>query len=124
MAFIRVKTGEAVKWSDESLFQGALVLTARLPADYEALYARTSSGTRMMPRPLPQRMAIPIIKGQLVNNSVVPNADLAPPNTRYVSTWHDSEGKQIGDDSALFVIPADADYEITVPALTVPIAPV
>ena len=121
--FTRIKTADAIEWSDESLFQGVLVLVIKLPVGYKKVYSRFSSSLQTMRRPLPLRIVIPIYNGVLQNNLVLSTTELSPPNTRYLAKWFSEDNVQIGDDSALFSISNEQEYEITVPELTVPEAP-
>ena len=120
MSQVRVVTEDDIKWSDDSLFQGVLVLDTQLPSGYNKLYSRATSQTRRQERPIPRRVAIPIVNGVLQNNQVFPTVNLTPPNTRYKDTWFDSNGKTIWSDSTVFSIPPGEDYVIAVPTLPVP----
>ena len=125
MSFIRVSTADDVKWSDDTLFQGAVVLKVKLPDTYSELHAKQTTLRRSLPRPLPRLIVIPIINGYLRDNRILPGPNLTPPNVRFTSSWYDAENKLIADESDLFSIPSssDASYEITVPTLTAPDAP-
>ena len=125
MGFTRVTTADDIKWSNDALFQGALVLDIKLPDGYVNLYPRQITIRQTLPRPIPRRITIPIVNGQLRDNRILAGADLNPPNVRFISSWYDQEGKKIGDASAVFSVVAntDSEYEITVPELEAPAAP-
>ena len=120
--FLSLTVADEIKWSNEQLFQGVLVVEAKLPSEYKKLFPRYgTTDRRQLPRELPQRMVIPVINGRLLNHRLMKGDDLSPPNTRFTTTWYDSEGKKIGDTSALFEL--DDDFTLTVPTLTAPEAP-
>ena len=125
MGFTRVTTADDIKWSNDALFQGALVLDIKLPDGYVNLYPRQITIRQTLPRPIPRRITIPIVNGQLRDNRILAGADLNPPNVRFISSWYDQEGKKIGDTSAVFSVVAntDSEYEIAVPELEAPAAP-
>ena len=121
--FIKVSTADDIEWSDDSKFQGLLVIETVLPDNYTELNLKPTAFTRYMARPLPKRVALPIIDGKLAQTFVIGAASLDPPNVRFKSTWYDAAGKTISGPSDLFEIAGDAPYELSVPTLTVPTAP-
>ena len=125
MGFTRVITSADIKWSNDALFQGALVLDVKLPGNYVNLYPRQITVRQTLPRPIPKRITIPIVNGQLRDNRILAGADLNPPNVRFTSSWYDQEGKKIGVTSEVFSLVAntDAEYAIAVPELEAPAAP-
>ena len=122
MGFIRIDTREQIKWSDDSLFQGAVVLTLHPPTGRDTIYPHSSSVRRALPRPLPKYVTLPVTGGYIAENRILLGASISPPNIRFTTQWFDLTGSKIADKSALFDIPEGDTYNLTVPVLTVPVA--
>lgn len=121
----KVITASTIAWSDSTPFQGLLVLAFVTPvlgaSNYPEIYPRLPSGARALPKPLPQRMSIPIVNGALHDNFIFKESQLDPPNVRYFDFWLDSNGALIAIGGGLLVIDVD-EYTLSVPTLTTPTA--
>ena len=122
MSFIRIDTEEQIKWSDDSLFQGAVVLTLHPPAERDTIYPHAGSIRRSFPRPLPKQIALPVTGGYITENRVLLGSSISPPNIRFTTQWFDLTGTSVTGKSDLFEIPDADDFNLTVPVLTVPVA--
>ena len=120
MSFTRIDTEEQVKWSDDSLFQGAVVLTLHPPAERNTIYPHASSIRRSFPRPLPKQIALPIMGGYITENRVLLGSSISPPNIRFTTQWFDLTGTSVADKSDLFEIPDVDSFNLTVPVLAIP----
>lgn len=125
MAWATVITSSTILWSDDSAFQGTLLLVF-LPPDlspgsYPYIYPRYLLGARNLPIALPKRMPIPIINGVLQDNQILTQDSLDPPNVKLYPFWLDRAGALIAS-GVIFDITAEGDYTITPPTLTVPTA--
>ena len=122
MSFTRIDTEEQVKWSDDSTFQGTVVLILHPPAERDTIYPHSSSIRRSFPRPLPKQISIPITGGHLVDNRLMLGSSISPPNIRFTAQWFDLTGAKVADESELFDIAEGDTYNLTVPVLEVPVA--
>ena len=120
MSFTKIDTAEQIKWSDDSLFQGAVVLKLYPPTARDAIYPHSSSVRRSFPRPLPKQVALPVTGGYIADNRIILGYSISPPNIRFTSQWYDLTGASVADESDKFDIPDGDSYNLTVPALTVP----
>lgn len=113
-----VSSPGTIAWSDGTLFDGYVWLGLQLPTG-DAPYLFNST----RPQQLPPYTRIPIIGGQLDNNTgVFYNSNLQPPGTRYVAYYFDSNNVLIAPASGTatpFAVSA-TPVTLTVPTLTVP----
>ena len=122
MSFTRIDTEDQIKWDDDSLFQGVVVLTLHPPKKRSEIYPHSSSVRRSFPRPLPTQVALPVVGGHIVDNRIMLGSSISPPNIRFTTQWFDLTGTSVAAESALFNIPEKDIYNLAVPALVVPVA--
>lgn len=99
----KIVTASTIAWSDGTPFQGVLLLIFVPPelgsSNYPDIYPRFSAAVRSLPKPLPQRIAIPIENGVLQDNFIFKESRLDPPNIRYFDYWLDSNGASVAPGS-------------------------
>ena len=122
MSFTRIDTENQIKWSDDSLFQGSVVLTLHPPKGRDTILPHPSAIRRSFPRPLPKQVTLPVVGGYITENRILLGSSISPPNIRFTTQWFDLTGTSVAAKSALFSIPEKDAYNLTVPVLTVPIA--
>jgi hypothetical protein len=118
------KLSGSVAWSDASSFNGFVLIGIAFPNISGTDYATVALGNSLEKQRLPQWTRIPIVEGAFDQTSAVfYNADIEPPNTKYVGYYYDATGTRIGAATALFTVTA-TPHAIEVPTLTVPTAAV
>ncbi len=122
-----ITTSSAAQWSNASNFDGYLLLGIGPPSNADGVWTTVSIGSTFPAVRLPIWTKIPIKDGVINANTLVfYNADLEPPNCRYVAYWYDSNNRRIspvtGVDPTFFDV-STSPHTITVPTLTVPTAP-
>lgn len=124
----KVSTATPVLWSNGNLFNGWLMLGIALPTGAAgSSFPSITLWGNMPPQPLPQWVMIPIVQGQLdQNTSVFQSIYLDPPGCKYVAYWLDTNKNIIfpsgGATPALFDI-AQGSYVIQQPYLATPSTP-
>lgn len=117
-----------VYWSDDSKFDGFLLVSINLPepAASEGAYPEVSIDAKYPRIRIPRWITIPIVDGEIDSNStLIYTADLEPPNTRYAIYYLDNTMEKVlasPGESDLFTVSA-VETTITPPTLTVPTAP-
>jgi len=103
-----------VTWDDGSALTGFLLVGLVLPTGYaQGYYAATYPDVA-----IPTFLKVPIINGSFhTAESICYNADIEPPNSRYVAWYYDSTGQQIAGPTALFSV---STTTCTPPSLTLP----
>jgi len=112
--FAKFDPSVSVTWDDGSALTGFLLVGLVLPTGYQrAFYAATYPNV-----PIPTFLKVPINNGSFHNaESICYNADLEPPNSRYIAWYYDSTGQQIAGPTALFSV---STATCTPPSLTLP----
>lgn len=105
-----------VTWSDGTNFNGFALVGLVMPTSGTD-WSFVARGSMSSGQKLPVFAMIPIVDG-LFNTSLglYFNADIEPPNSKYVYWFYDSTRRQIAGPSALFSVTADP---IVLPALTI-----
>lgn len=112
--FAKFDPSVSVTWDDGSALTGFLLIGLVLPTGYQlGYYAATYPNV-----PIPTFLKVPINNGSFhTAESICYNADIEPPNTRYVAWYYDSTGQQIAGPSSLFTV---STATCTPPSLTLP----
>lgn len=118
----RIVTAADVKWSDNSLFNGFLLLLLASPTlsgnTYERFWLQDKQRLA-----IPARVKIPILDGELQGraNEVWQSGSISPPGNKYCALWFDDQANQIATGPSLFTITTD-EHTVTPPTLTIPTA--
>ena len=112
--FAKFDPSVSVTWDDGSALTGFLLVGLVLPTGYQlGYYAATYPNV-----PIPTFLKVPINNGSFhAAESICYNADIEPPNSRYVAWYYDSTGQQIAGPTALFSVSSGT---CTPPSLTLP----
>lgn len=112
--FAKFDPSVSVTWDDGSALTGFLLVGLVLPTGYQmAYYAATYPNVA-----IPTFLKVPINNGSFhAAESICYNADLEPPNSRYVAWYYDSTGQQIAGPTSLFTVSTGT---CTPPSLTLP----
>lgn len=90
-----------VQWSNGANFTGFLLVGLVLPTGYEQGYFQTAYPFV----PLPTFLKVPINNGTFhPAEGITYNADIEPPNSKYVCWYYDNTGAQIAGPSSLFTV--------------------
>lgn len=123
-----ITTSTPVLWSNGNLYNGWLMLGVAMPTGASGnSYPSITLWGNMPPQPLPQWIMIPIVQGQIdQNTSVFQSPYLDPPGCRYVAYWLDTNKNVIyptsGTAPSLFDI-TTGSYVIQQPFLAIPATP-
>lgn len=119
------KLNGEITWDDGSLFNGFGVVGLVLPTSGGVDWPELTIEPNTPRQRLPLWATIPIVNGEF-NNQVGLwfNADIDPPNTKYVIYYYDSSGKQVGvpTNSADFFTITAAETTPTMYTLVAPTA--
>ena len=92
-----------VQWTDATNFNGFLLVSLVLPSTgsyTEAVYSNSFPQI-----PVPDFLVCPIINGTFSSGvGILWNADITPPNTKYISWYYDSTGRQVAGPSAVWTV--------------------
>ena len=118
------KLSGTVTWSDASSFNGYVLIGVAFPNISAVDYASIALGNSIEKQRLPKWTRVPIVEGAFdQGGELYYNADIEPPNTKYIAYYYDATGTRIGSATALFTITA-TPHAIEVPTLSVPTAAV
>ena len=93
----------AVQWTDGSNFNGFLLVSVVLPStgSYTSVFYSNSYPQVAVP----DFLVCPIVNGTFsANVGILWNADITPPNTKYISWYYDSTGRQVAGPSAVWTV--------------------
>lgn len=114
-ATITASTG-TVKWSNNSPFNGYILLTTNLPGGYTTLKKASVSPAQR----LPLYIRIPIADGVIHSASQIPfTSSVEPPGCTYSFVIYDSNDRLIASGASPFTVTA-TPVALTVPTLTAP----
>jgi hypothetical protein len=112
-----------VYWSDGSTFTGFVAIGTAPPTSSGNAYTGIYLNNLYPPLKLPTWYRIGILQGAYDTVArIYYNADLNPPNTRYVAYFYDIHKNLVGGPTSLFAVTTDSTT-ITVPTLTKPSVP-
>jgi len=104
-----------VQWSNGSNFDG-FILVGLVPPTNVTDWAEIGISGYYPPQRVPVFARVPIVDGKFDSTAgLFFNADLEPPNTRYVAWYYDITRRQIAGPSSQFQVTADP---FTPPSLT------